>query len=269
MTQPVILAVFAGRRANLALQFRWVTKVLELNPDVTYECWSMARDPADKKWLASLPSSRRAVMRYEFANHVKQPGYRRVWRHYAADRSYRDTLFVKTDDDVVFADPARFHLLIEAARDHPDTIISADVINNGACNTLHPDLAGCALNTYTDNGCADTAHTWFQTHWRDTITQPVTLVPAPFFLSINMIAMTWPTLRTMANLLHTPCPPTIAGYTHGRVLYGDEGACNTLPIRILSGVMAAHLDFEPQQATSEQYDRWRAGYADILTELDT
>lgn len=263
----VVLFAFAGRKANMLLQFRWVTRVLELNPDTTYHCWSMCRDPADRKWLATVPSNRRAMVKYEFQNIVKAPAYRRVWRHYAQPR-YRDTTFVKVDDDVVFADPARFHLLIDAARDNPDTIISADVVNNGAANTLHPELAGCELNTYLDNGCAEKAHGWFLQHWRDLCAAPVELVSAPFFLSINMIAMGWPMLRAVANRLRTPCPPIIAGYEHGRAFFGDEGSANVMPISILRGVMACHLSFEPQLASDEQCERWRKGYAAILTELE-
>jgi hypothetical protein len=148
---------------------------------------------------------------------------------------------------------------------HPDSIISADTINNGACNTLHPALGGCALNTHEHNSCAERAHTWFIQHWREACTTEPVLTPAPFWLSINAVAMTWPVLRAVTRLLKTPAPPTIAGYSHGRATYGDEGAANTMPRLILSGVMAAHLDFAPQEATVEQRERWRAGYADLLS----
>lgn len=251
----------------MELQFRWVNRVLELYPDVSYQVWSMARDSADKTWLASLPSSRRSMIRYDYADLKRAPAYRAVWRRYADDPSYKDTVFVKVDDDVVFLDPDRFRLLVDAARQHPDTIVSADVINNGACNTLHPELDGCHLNTHQDNACAEQAHSWFLQNWPELLNSPVKLHPAPFWVSINAVAMTWPTLRALTRQLKKPCPPTIAGYTHTRATFGDEGAANMLPRLILSGVMAAHLTFEPQEATVEQCDRWRLGYADMAAQL--
>lgn len=264
--RPIILFVFAGRRPNMELQLRWARRVLELHPQVVYEVWNLARDPADGEWLRTL-SGERLVVRNDFAGQKSGWGMHQVWDHYS-HRAYQHTLLVKVDDDLVFLDPNRFSVLVDAAQTHPETIVSADVINNGACNQLHPPLRllGCGpLQVHASNVCAAAAHEWFLANWEQACAEPMTYMPQRLWCSINAVAMDWRMCVALLRVLNSRrIPPVIAGHRHGRRRMGDEGAANLLPRAIATGVMGAHLSFAPQGVDDDTLDKWRRGYSGVL-----
>lgn len=259
----VVIFAFYGRRANIELQLPFVRRILAENPDVHFDAWNLARDPRDDAFIRTLPEARN-----EF--YGTGDSWNNVWRHYAGEE-YRDTVFLKLDDDTVFLETERFESLISEVERNPGAIISAETINNGASTPLQPELRGGLraldiplLDVHQSNAFAEMSHRWFFENWLDVVDGASELMPSETWLSINCIAFDWAVAHHIGEWVGKPSPERIADrdWPIGTTT-GDEGAANMLPRYVLRGFTAAHLTFGPQYCTDEQQNRWRAEYRKI------
>lgn len=269
MTTPTILFEFAGRRGNLELQLPLLRRIREQHPHVEVHLWNLAKEASDDRYLRELDEPDIEV-HHQLAGPRPFQRWSRVWRHYASNR-FKEHLFIKLDDDVVFLQTDRFGHFLNALADAPGEVVSALTINNGASAPLLPEfwrhftaLDIPLLDVHLHNSFAALAHDYFFENWRKVLDTSVEEVPTEDWLSINCIGLDWSTLRRIAYRLGTPSPPLIAGrrWSRGNRL-GDEGAVNLESRRILRGFTAAHLSFGPQDLTAQQLSSWRSRYADI------
>ena len=265
---------FLGRRANIELQLPFITRILAENPNVEFHVWNLAKTAEDDRYIRGLAPLERMTVRNDFWSSCPWTGFDNVYRWYANQDDYADTLFVKIDDDIVFLQTGRFAQFMETARAHPGYITSAFTINNGASSPeLHSHFQGfdgltCdLLDVHESNHYAELSHRHMFDHWRDILAQPLEPTPTKDWLSINCIAFNHQVMRTIANTVGSQAPRYIAGRDCGQWPYfGDEGVANTLPRIIVNGFLAAHLTFGPQSVTDEQADLWRKQYAAIAQE---
>lgn len=274
-----ILFVFAGRKPNLEIQMPFLRRIRDEHPDVEVHLWDLCRNHDDAKYLRTLKGDRITVRR-DFADMPQGAGINHVWKHYA-DPEYRDCVFVKLDDDDLFIETAAFDSFIQAAVDNPDSVVSALTINNGASTDLLPEIwAGFEqlniplLDVHLSAEYAELSHRWFFDNWQNLIGQPATLTTVETWLSINMMAYTYEMGCTIAALIGTRSPDTIADRTfprrnaRGRMsghYIGDEGACNMQPRLIHHGMVAGHFSFGPQDDLMPEAlkTELRKHYADI------
>lgn len=267
---------FGGRRANLELQLPFIYDLLEANPDLEYHLWNLARDPADDQYIQELWEVNTQPRLKVINIHSGSP---KPWEHFGdVYRTYTDKVFegcnfVKLDDDVVFLETRQFPEFISSVIRNPDKIISAKVINNGACTLTEPELTQAwrrmrfpLLDVHRKPEYAQMCHDWFFDNWHDVIDQPPAIIDTKDWLSINFIGYNWSMAKTIFDLLGTVPPRVIAGRRYsGRDRVGDEGAVNMLPRAITNHFVAAHLYFGPQVAKMGEaaFDQFRAEYADI------
>lgn len=256
----------------MELQMPYLRRILDENPDTELHIWDLSRTPEDHAYIQGITGDRITVMDQFYDGTQPWRHFNKVWRHYA-EPEYRDHLFVKVDDDVVFLETDAFGSFITAIDANLGTVVSAKVINNGACTHTEPDLwFGYEalhiplLDVHMSADYADICHRWFFDHWADTINHAPVLTPTEDWLSINLIGYDWRTGYDIAHRLDRPSPPTIAGRTFtpsNRI--GDEGSVNMLPRMIHEGFVAAHLTFGPQERTmtAGQLAEYRKLYADI------
>lgn len=265
----VTLFMFAGRRGNLELNLPLIRRILDENPNVQCDIWNLARDREDRAYIESLDTDERLRVVNTYARY----GIRmlnKVWSHYAQSR-YRDHLFVKIDDDDVFIQTEKFGEFVDAIAAHPDTVLSAEVVNNGACTSFMPYLWESflgldipLLDVHESNMYAQLAHNFMIDRWQELTTRPTAVVDIETWLSINFIGMTWPTLSKMTANIGRRSPAQIADRTWSpNARIGDEGAANMLPRAVMTGFTVAHLGFGPQKLTEAQEGKWRADYAEI------
>lgn len=246
----------------------FIRHILDEHPNVTFESWNFTRNPSDFAYIQNLEGDRIRVRNELHGDGL--PRWGDVFRHYSKPE-FRDTVFVKIDDDVAFLETARFGDFVQAVEDNPGTIVSAETINNGASTPLNPDLwAGFKkldiplLDAHLSNAYAEMAHEYFFVNWARTIGQRVQTIPTDDWVSINAIGLDHTAITFVGNREGTESPAHIAGrdWRPGQIL-GDEGACNMLPRVILKGFLAGHLTFGPQAPDDEQLERWRRWYAEI------
>ncbi len=260
--RDVVLYVFAGRRANMRLQIPFLERIVRDHPNVRVDIWNLARLPEDAEYLQTLGGERIAV-RNDF--YRSPDGWNNVWRYYARPE-FSETTFCKADDDVVFIETDRFGEFVAAAEANPGSIISAQVVNNGAALATFPalfkrfeQLGIPLLDVHMSNRFAEMSHEFFFENepWgRD-----VELVPMSTWCSINLISYTYDVGRSIAQSVGSLSPGRIADrvWQPGTIL-GDEGAANIPPRFVLKGFVAGHLTFGPQRCSDEQQDAWRAYY---------
>ncbi|MFV8173395.1 hypothetical protein [Mycolicibacterium peregrinum] len=265
--------MFAGRQPNIELQLPHLRRILERNPDVECHIWDLARDPKDSAYLRTIEGDRITV-RADFydASGKASRGQVKVWKHYA-NKGDRNTLYVKLDDDVVFLESNRFDTFIDAIDTHPDHVISALTINNGASTPHIPDIWDAyqqldipLLDVHLSAEYAELSHRWFFANWQAITNRPALLIPTEDWVSINCIGMTHQMLHRIAEWIGRPSPRLLAGraFHPVRNRLGDEGATNVMPRLIHEGFVAAHLNFGPQvEGLKAVSDELRKMYADV------
>lgn len=272
-----ILYAFWGRRENVELQMPYIRRILDEHADIEFHGWDLSRNPADSKYLRSITGDRITVQT-AFYGPLPSRGQVKVWRYYT-DPKFRDTHFVKVDDDVIFLDTNHFADFVEASKANPDAVVSALTINNGASTPLIPELWDNyntlnipLLDVHLSPEYAEMCHRWFHTNWQTITTQTATLTPSETWVSINCIAYTWHMGRTIAGVLGTRSPNMIADREFPRInargrmsghKVGDEGAVNMQPVAIYTGMTAGHFTFGPQEFTPATEHELRKLYTDI------
>lgn len=263
---------FWGRRENIDIQLPYIRRILDQNPNVEFHAWDLCRTPTDHRHLRTITGDRVIIRRDFYRPPKASRGQVKVWNHYTSNR-YADNLFVKIDDDVVFLETDTFADFAATADANRDTIISAKVINNGACTALEPQLwdGFQALNiplldVHLSADYAEMSHRWFFDNWPTIINRSPKLHPTEDWLSINTIAFDYQMCTRIAALIGTPSPSHISQRNFGPHDHiGDEGAVNMLPRTICENYVAAHLSFGPQSSAAppEQMSQWRKLYTEI------
>jgi len=274
MTKPIVLFAFYGRRANVEMQLPFIHRILDENPDVTFEAWSFCRTPEDDAYLHTLDGERERMIIRHNVWHRRQ-GWRGMacsYQHYT-QRAFMATTFVKMDDDVVFLETDRFGEFLDAIRANPGHVVSADVVNNGACSQLDPALRNLhrdmdipLLDVHLSPEWGAAVHDHAIGNFDDYLGRPTQLVPTEDWLSINCIGYTYPIGLKLARSGVARSPAHIAGRDFNpKHAIGDEGICNTLPRMVMKGFAAVHITFGPQdqQWTDEQKALWRKGYREL------
>jgi hypothetical protein len=270
MPNRVIMFVFAGRRGNMECQVPLVRRILDENPDVEYHVWNFTCNKADNAYIREL-SGERITVYNEFYGSYGSKIWKWVYRHYAQPE-YQDCLFVKMDDDIVFLQTARFGVFLAAIDAHRGWVVSANIVNNGACAPLElalweefQALDVPLLDIHKQNRYAEIAHNYFFEHHQELLAQPIELIPTEDWLSINIIGYDWQVAKEAAvRVGQVPHPSFISGRNFPALWgLGDEGMFNMLPRMIMRGFAAAHLTFGPQSCTGDQQARWQGRYAEI------
>ena len=283
--KKTIIFTFAGRRENMELQIPFMTRILVKNPDVVWHIWNLTGTDEDNEFLRSLGNDdfphvagQVKIFHSFHSGHMSWRRFNDVWRHYRSQQ-YKDYQFVKVDDDVVFIETDGFAGFAEAVRTNPDSVVSAMVINNGACTPLIPDLQATAfepldiplLDVHLHGAFALLSHEWFLGQWQDVVDGGDELLETTDWLSINFIGMSYRMLHRITSAIGKRQTGPIAGrdFPNGRI--GDEGAANIFPRLVYRGLVAGHLTFGPQvegpyQLTPDDWNHLRQWYAKAAAE---
>lgn len=279
---PVILFVFAGRQFNLELQLPIVRRILDENPNVVYHVWNFARNDSDREYIKTISGPQIKVFNgegdgFDSPNPTGEGRQFGASEHNAAykayaDSKFKDHLFIKIDDDIVFLETARFPKFVEAIDEYRGSVLIANIVNNGACTPVQPEiwkkfqkLKIPLLDIHMSNKFADMVHTYFCEHPDEFLNQPLELVPTQDWTSINAVGYDHPTLCHVIRTIGKPQPEYLAGrpmHGWGRV-FGDEGVFQILPRFIVKGFTAAHLTFGPQKPSDRQLETWLNNYREL------
>jgi hypothetical protein len=126
--RKIVIFTFAGRESYLEIQKDFILDIVTENTRVEYHLWNFSRNESDNLYLQRLsqimPRTKIFDQFYEGSNSVdvctKRIGelcgckkcrvgkYSEPYKYYSSRDEYRETLFVKLDDDIVFLESANF-----------------------------------------------------------------------------------------------------------------------------------------------------------------
>jgi hypothetical protein len=287
----IVLFIFAGRQENLEVQRPFLDRILADRPDAELHLWDLTRTAEDGEYVRAQDGAhdgRVRVMTHLHPGHpircrvpegvqrrrscgcvIHRPPYEKPYTWYAQRGEFDDAVFVKLDDDVLFLETDRFGDLLSPLVDHPNAVVSANVVNNVVCAKHDPDLRPLVAERFdvgsVDDPEADKAwwwlhadpefarvsHEWFLGKRLEAPLAGWDRSRPGERISINCVAFTHPTMQRLAAMI-------------GREQrLGDEGAVDRLLPRIARGFRVAHLTFGPQDKamTLAELDDLRARYA--------
>lgn len=275
MSERVIMFCFGGRRANLELQLPFIRELLGAYPELEYHLWNTAKDPNDAAWMQGADEDHpRFHVRNEFSELPTGKAWNEIYRYYAGPE-FEGCLFVKLDDDVVFIETGRFDHFLWSIRGTPGSVITAKVVNNGACGQFFPSINELVrkrlrirlLDVHMKPDYAKGCHELFLDNWQDFTRETLFDQEITDWLSINFIGYNHDMAVKIAGLLETPAPRRIAGrlFTKPNAKLGDEGLVNTLPRIMLNGFTVCHLTFGPQERRMRpaEWDELRKRYDEV------
>lgn len=196
----IVFFVFAGREANMELQWPYIERLLEMYPNMEYHVWDLTRNVEDHNYLDGRFSN--IHPRVKVFDHLWQgpnenevclkrqrrprscacwecrpAPFEEVYAWYAnasirfieqgdavaADQGvspYADVTFVKLDDDIVFIETERFDEILALLAERPNAVVSANVVNNVVSAKHDEDLRPIVEKTYRPH----TFKAWFDLH---------------------------------------------------------------------------------------------------------
>lgn len=269
-TQPVVVFCFGGRKANVELQMPFIRRILQRHPEVEFHMWDLAHNAEDSAYLRTLRGDRIRVMT-QFSGIAPWKHFNDVYKFYT-DPSWSEHLFVKLDDDMVFIETNRFLHFVDRIRENPDAVMSAKVVNNGACTYTIPGVQAqleqmpvALLDVHMSADYALASHRYFFDRWQMLTSEAPELLPVHSWLSINLIGYDWAMGRRISEVIGGISPRYIADrrFMRGSIV-GDEGGVNMFHCMIVQGFLACHLNFGPQgRGMRSELDILRKQYKDI------
>ncbi|GLY61380.1 bacteriophage protein [Pectobacterium carotovorum subsp. carotovorum] len=158
--KKLVIFVFAGRKKFLDIQKEYILDIMKHHNNVEYHLWNFSRNSDDNNYLQSLskeiPNTSIFNQFYEGENPVKicqkeigvicncekcRVGkWSEPYKFYSNSDNYKDAVFMKLDDDILFIESKKITSVVEIASKNNKKIISANVINNGVCAKFDNEL---------------------------------------------------------------------------------------------------------------------------------
>jgi hypothetical protein len=139
----VLMFVFAGREDRMTLLMNYILKLLDGGLVDYVHVWNFARTKNDFSWVNRCAKQIDGVTVFSLPAFTNLSGfgpvlYKAAYEYYCSPE-FKDTFFIKCDDDVVYIDPSQTSFIdflkmvknIDAKSDY--FMVSANVLNNGFC----------------------------------------------------------------------------------------------------------------------------------------
>jgi hypothetical protein len=133
----VIFICPGGRRKVLELQLKYMIKLLDLDIVHEYHLWDFAWTESDSEYIASLKDyhPKLKIMYSPFTkgkreSNIASKQFAYFLHDYYTYEKYKEYIFVKVDDDIVYVDIPQFESFIEGRKNSNSFLYSANVINN-------------------------------------------------------------------------------------------------------------------------------------------
>jgi hypothetical protein len=133
----VIFFCPAGREPVLSIQVKYIQKLLDLDIVHEYHIWNFAWTPSDSNYVDSLSNLHPKIkikqspfVGGERGNDVASKQFAYMFYDFYKYDEYKDYVFIKIDDDIVFIDTNSFEKFIDFRLNSTAFLCSANVINN-------------------------------------------------------------------------------------------------------------------------------------------
>jgi hypothetical protein len=140
MFKGIILFCPAGRKQTMEIQVKYVVKLMEHFSEFIsrYDIWDVAWKEEDSKYLGTLPQlhPKIRVLYTPFmeggkrSSEIASKQFAFIYSTFYRHEIYKDYIFVKLDDDIVFVDVLMFPHFIYNRALSSSFLLAANVVNN-------------------------------------------------------------------------------------------------------------------------------------------
>ena len=270
LVDKVYYTVFAGRRANLEIQFRYIDKLLEMGLIHEVHLWDFTRNAEDAAYL-------KKISKYQVFHVDNKDSWGEYYSYYGAfkAKANADCVVIKADDDIVYVDVDKFgdfikHVKSTAFRDAGSLYAFPSIVNNGVTSHHQQQYSkyygSIGVLPYDpffgrlvcDGALATKVHTHFlnyiESYKGD---ERVLKHKIGDRISINFFAINGRDLHVFLDIgwddEHDVSVTVPKRYGRGAEIY--------------MGFIVAHLGFAPQRKTGLEEDKLRKRYKKIGTIL--
>lgn len=150
-TFKVCVATPAGREKYLSIFKKFIYRKMDEGVIDSWQLWSNTIDVDDLAYLALMEAENPKVKIYRMGENIKDTGfydtYNPLKTHlFFANCHDDDTIYIRFDDDIVWAADDAIEKICKARIDNPNAfVITPNVVNSTICNSWHQDIG--ALST--------------------------------------------------------------------------------------------------------------------------
>lgn len=186
----------AGREKYLSIFKKFLYRKLDEGVLDGIQLWLNTEDKDDIAYLLSMEAENPKVKIYRIGEPILTPTYDYVYGDYNPLKTYMffanaqddDTIYIRFDDDIVWAADDAIEKICQARIDNPNAfVITPNIINSTICNSWHqdngalsteagsvrrytvsvPDWAYLDEFNYSDGKFADHVHSTFRKHYEE------------------------------------------------------------------------------------------------------
>lgn len=291
----IIIFCFAGRKKYLDIQLDYILKLLRQNSNIEYHLWNFSRNQDDNNYLQELVKLHDQIKLFNNfyeGNNANIICQKRVgvicsctkcrvgkWTEpykYYSNNVYKNTTFIKLDDDVIFISIDKINNFIENIYNNPNQIISSNVINNGVCAFYNENIKKLVIESNildqhsslhdfwylcTNKTFFNLSHDYFINEYNENnlnLEEKIIGIDRTRF-SINTIGFTYDVMCKISNLLKN------------EIGMNDEGIISdNFDILICNTFLNVHFHFSDQRIniTDEEELKYLSLYKNISEKIN-
>lgn len=137
MKNKVILFCPGGRKSILNVQLLYLLKILDLDIIFEYHLWDFSWTKEDSDYIAQLTNIHPKIkIKYSPYSNASRAGeiaskqFSYFLHEYYTFETYKESIFIKLDDDICFIDIPQFEKFIDGRINSNSFLYSANIINN-------------------------------------------------------------------------------------------------------------------------------------------
>jgi hypothetical protein len=183
----------AGREKYLSIFKKHIYRKMEEGLVDEWQLWENSVNPSDLAYLESMAAENPRVKIYRIEEPLNLDSGQPAWNSLRTHKFFKfaqddDAIYIRFDDDIVWAEEDAILRIVQARIDHPEAfIIYPNIINSTICTSWHqeigalseeagivkkerpddPDFAYLDAFNYSDSGIIDLIHKTFKRRYEE------------------------------------------------------------------------------------------------------
>jgi hypothetical protein len=189
----IVVCTPAGRAKYLSIFKKFIYRKMDEGLIDGWQLWQNSTDEADLAYLQSMETENPKVKIYRIGDRIQDAGYYDTYNPlktylFFANCHDDDTIYIRFDDDIIWAADDAIEKICKARIDNPDAfLIYPNIVNSTICNSWHqengalseeagkvkrytksdPNYAYLDVFNYSDSRFFDHIHSTFKQHYEN------------------------------------------------------------------------------------------------------
>ena len=147
----IVICTPAGRERYLSIFKKFIYRKIADGLISEWQLWANTKNTSDLAYLESMAAENPKVKIYRIDEPIETPTYDYYYDKYDYNpiKTYKfmkyaredDTIYIRFDDDIVWAEDQALERICQARIDHPDAfVIYPNIINSTICTSWHQEI---------------------------------------------------------------------------------------------------------------------------------